>query len=312
MSSITCAADTCTDGECCDQVTCSGYSCGAGLADKSGMASITCLHDSCTDSECCDGVTCAGHICGDGLIQRASYEAIFCASAVCSDAECCTQTTSFTTFTTLSITSTTALPGSPAAAQAAAAAAVYSQNLKKRCLVRLRRVDAMAKVNLSALSTGAQVTEIRSPSGKKITVAVMSAEGARNNGGSLSIDVGGGKLSVEIQMPVSALESVSFDGPVAVAASSMDEAAVAAFTNAAVQSAEATGEDLPPPNGWSEKAQSWKLLPCLSHCTTGRAMRCLYSTWKSRLCLPWHLLRLRTCRVKSGKHPVCNRYVRQQ
>eukprot|EP00931_Biecheleriopsis_adriatica_P032634 TRINITY_DN19023_c1_g1_i17.p1 TRINITY_DN19023_c1_g1~~TRINITY_DN19023_c1_g1_i17.p1 ORF type:complete len:4010 (-),score=873.77 TRINITY_DN19023_c1_g1_i17:154-12183(-) len=52
MASITCQDDACTNNE----VTCSGYSCGAGLMEKAGMSSITCAADTCTDGECCNQV----------------------------------------------------------------------------------------------------------------------------------------------------------------------------------------------------------------------------------------------------------------
>merc|ERR1712194_59985 len=66
-----CAADACTDTECCKAVTCASttHDCQDGFEPDTDKDGTACVADACTDSECCKAVTCASttHDCQDGF-----------------------------------------------------------------------------------------------------------------------------------------------------------------------------------------------------------------------------------------------------
>eukprot|EP00931_Biecheleriopsis_adriatica_P027205 TRINITY_DN1638_c0_g3_i1.p1 TRINITY_DN1638_c0_g3~~TRINITY_DN1638_c0_g3_i1.p1 ORF type:complete len:469 (-),score=93.27 TRINITY_DN1638_c0_g3_i1:132-1538(-) len=93
MPSINCAADTCTNSDCCDRVTCEAFECGHGLTPKAGQGDIDCKEDECTAAECCNTVTCGDYTCDDGWISKVGQDIIECQNDTCTDSECCIRVT---------------------------------------------------------------------------------------------------------------------------------------------------------------------------------------------------------------------------
>merc|ERR1712070_498424 len=115
-----CAADPCTDGECCavqpkcgdtngDGTTDDAFaSCDAGFLYDSTKAATACTASPCTSSECCkaapkcgdtnaDGTSDDSFTCGAGFLYDSTKAATACSANPCTDAECCKKGATTTT-----------------------------------------------------------------------------------------------------------------------------------------------------------------------------------------------------------------------
>merc|ERR1712085_153616 len=73
-----------------------------------GKDGTACAADACTDTECCKAVTCASttHDCQDGFERDTDKDGTACAADACADTECCKATAIPTTTTMAATTST--------------------------------------------------------------------------------------------------------------------------------------------------------------------------------------------------------------
>ena len=99
-TSVTCAANPCTESECCEKL-CSSYTCPTGTVQITNAAAVPCNSASgdCNATSCCDPV-CGGYTCSRGHTMTGAADkrcpkhvnAVYNNVPVCQNADCCTTT----------------------------------------------------------------------------------------------------------------------------------------------------------------------------------------------------------------------------